>query len=189
MRRHVAFTAAFVLAAAAAWAGEIADRAAEAEKRLSEGDAGGAVVALDAATEAFWSAMPLLVRKAELADSIAGYGIYTRRQPAPFAPGSSLLIYVEPLGYGYGKDALGNVEMGFDIDLRLSPEGGDDIVVTDLAEVTLASLTRNREMFFKLTLNLDREVLSAGRYKAEFTLRDRHSTKRASFPIQFEIGG
>src|SRR6202011_3067235 len=60
--RSAAFALVFAAAPAAAFAGEIADRAAEAERLLGEGKSVDAQAAFDKAAAAFWIASPLQLR-------------------------------------------------------------------------------------------------------------------------------
>ncbi len=175
---------------ASAVAGDIADRAKAAEQALDAGNAVGAWTMFEGVADSFWNALPLTVQKAVIVESATGYGIYTIRDSDSFAPGSSMIVYIEPVGYGYGKDPLGNVAIALDVDLRMLGQDGQEVaVVEDIASVDLVSRTRNREMFFKLTLNLEASVLPPGSYRAMFTLRDRNSPKRATFPVDFTIAG
>lgn len=171
-------------------AGEITDQAAKAEAALAAGDGTAAYAEFVKAEDAIWTAMPLAVRKGIIVDSAVGYGVYTPRPDAKFLSTASILIYVEPVGYGYGKDGLGNVAMGVDVDLKLSTGEGKALgVIENISSINLSSRTQNREMFFKLTLDLASASLPAGKYHADITLRDRNSDKRAAFPIDFEITG
>src|SRR5690242_14153314 len=83
---------------AAALAGEISDRATEAELLLSQGRPADAQAAFDKAAAAFWIASPLQLRVATFADDVKGFGNYTPHQGTPFKPDDTLFIYLEPIG-------------------------------------------------------------------------------------------
>lgn len=63
--------------------------------------------ALDDAYAAYmdaWDAAPLSVRKAVFVDDAAlGYGLYVERESNAFDAGEPLVVYLEPVGYGYGS--------------------------------------------------------------------------------------
>lgn len=190
MRRMVLMLGLSLYGLNGAFAGEIVDHAGKAETALAAGNASGAYDEFKLAEDAIWTAMPLTVRKGVIVDSAVGYGVYTPRPDVRFPATGSILIYVEPVGYGYGKDGLGNIAMGVDVDLKLSTGDGKELgVVENISSINLSSRTLNREMFFKLTLDLSTATLPAGQYHADITLRDRNSSKRATFPIDFEITG
>src|SRR6476660_8003278 len=88
----------------AAGAGEIADRATEAERLLGEGKAAEAQAAFDKAAAAFWIASPLQLRVVTFADEVKGFGNYTPHVGAAFQPSDALLIYFEPIGYAFAPD-------------------------------------------------------------------------------------
>ena len=168
-------------------AGVISDKAGEAEKLLEAGDHVAALEALDAAADAIWTAMPLTIRKAVLVDSSSGYGIYAPREEKPYAQEEDILIYVEPLGFAYGRDSLGGLQIAFDTDMSLVDEDGEEVLVReDFLSTETPVRYRNREFNLSLTLNLT--GAPAGVYTAIFLLKDRHSDKTAEFSVPFEIG-
>src|SRR5204863_7962183 len=87
--------------ASPAAAGEIADRAAEAERLLGDGKAAEAQAAFDKAAAAFWIASPLQLRVVTFADEVKSFGNYTPHGGTAFKPGDTLLVYLEPIGYGF----------------------------------------------------------------------------------------
>jgi hypothetical protein len=97
--------AAFLLAGAAAKAGDIADAAGSAEQLLEEGKYDEAMKALDTVQDMIWRESPLSIRKAVfVASEPQGFGIYEERPSNEFASGETLIIYAEPFGFGYGRD-------------------------------------------------------------------------------------
>lgn len=167
-------------------AGAIADAGARAETLMDQGKTLEAIDALDSAMEEIWRRSPLILRKALLVDSSNGFGIYQPRESNVFRPGEKLRIYVEPVGYAYGKNDLGGLEIAFDVDLKIRNEAGKQIFSRDnLFHLAQPVRYHNREFYLSLTLTLD--GLKAGRYTGLFHVKDRHSDKTADFEIPFEI--
>ena len=82
--------------------GRSVDAATRAEALQAEGKTVEALDALDGAVDAIWEASPLAFRKVVVVDSSAGYGAYAERADKTFKPDEKLMIYVEPVGFGYG---------------------------------------------------------------------------------------
>jgi hypothetical protein len=180
---------AFTLALAgpgAVFAGEIADQAAAAEKAVEAGDAASAVQAFDQAQDALWTALPLTLRKVEKAVEASGYGIYTPRPDGPYKPGEKIYLYMEPVGYGYRDDGLGNKVIELVVDMTLFDEAGKELgVYNDFAGISLSSRVKNRELLFGLTIDLGSPPV--GKYRGDFTMRDKNSDKSAKFSVDFEF--
>ena len=172
----------------AAFAGEITDRAAEAEKALQAGDGAGALEKFRGAEEALWQAMPLAVQNVKQVDSAGGFGIYTERANHIYKPGEKVVLYMEPVGYGYGSDGLGNSQIALSVDLTVLSDSGEALGTFEkIGSVQVASRSHNRELFFKLDLSLD--GLPPGKYKCNFLMHDQNSTKTAPFSTDIEIAG
>ena len=141
-----------------AQAGDIADKAAEAESLLSAGDDAGA---LSAAREAFgkaWEATTGLAigETVLIAEPASGYGIYNPRPDDTFKIGEPVLIYAEPMGFGYGSPGEGLYSIGFFIDLKVMTEAGEVLGdLQNLTELDLTSRYPNREFQANLTYNLE----------------------------------
>src|SRR5688500_13642770 len=96
---------AMMLAISAVEAGEIADAGQQAEELAGQGDYLDALNALSAAQDVIWQKSPLIVRKAFfVAAEPGGFGIYDLRNDSVFKKTDKLLIYAEPVGFGYGLD-------------------------------------------------------------------------------------
>ncbi|QDZ01695.1 hypothetical protein FQ775_15690 [Nitratireductor mangrovi] len=172
----------------AAAAGSIADKGAEAEKQFAAGQPIAAIETLDSAVAKIWDTMPLTVRRAVLVESVSGYGIYAPRDKPAFGPGEAIVIYVEPIGFAYGKDSLGAGQIAFDIDLAIEDEAGTQVLQREnFVSVETPVRYRNRE--FHLTVNLNLSGAPTGKYVGRFLLKDRHSDKTAEFDVPFEIAG
>ncbi|MFK7838640.1 MAG: hypothetical protein AB8B60_20745 [Sulfitobacter sp.] len=168
-------------------AGPITDFASEAEQLLEDGDAAAALERLSKATELVWNASPLIVQKALFAESATGYGLYVEREAgSTFKQGEKLLIYVEPVGYGYGRNGVGNLAVGFDVDFILTDTDNKTMFSKeDFAKVSSPLRYKNREFFLNLTVNLT--GFPAGDYISNFRLRDQNSDKSATFKLPFTV--
>jgi hypothetical protein len=188
MKRLVLTLALLTAAPAAVTAGEVANHAAAAEKAAAGGNGLAAINEMDAAQDALWTAMPLTLRKVEKAVKASGLGIYTPRPDGPYKPGENIYIYMEPVGYGYGDDGLGNKVIELSVDLTLLDAAGRTLAsVENIGNVKIASRFKNRELFFGLNLSLDPSSVKPGKYRGDFTLHDKNSTKAAKFSVNFEI--
>ena len=163
------------------FAGEIADNAAAAEKALADGDGSAAIQAFDRAQDALWTALPLTLRKVEKAIEATGYGIYTSRPDGPYKPGEKIYLYMEPVGYGYRDDGLGNKVIDLVVDMTLFDGSGKEVgVYENFAGVSLSSRVKNRELLFGLTIDLGSSP--AGKYRGDSPCATRTRTSRRSSP-------
>ncbi|MER9324559.1 MULTISPECIES: hypothetical protein [unclassified Mesorhizobium] len=186
MKSILAVLIALVISTPAAFAGEISDRAAEAEKALQAGDGAGALDKFRSAEDALWQAMPLGVQNVKHILSASGFGAYAERPNHVYKPGEEIVLYMEPVGYGYGSDGLGNNQIALYVDLTVLSQSGEKLgSVEKLGRVQLASRSHNREMFFKLNVSLD--GVPPGKYRADFLMHDENSPKTAPFTTDFEI--
>lgn len=189
--RIAALAASFVFLAAATSPGQcgpITDHAALAERLIEENDPVGAVAALDAAIEEVWKRSPLIFRKSLFVEDSAGFGIYRERDSEIFKPGEPLVVYAEPIGFAYGKNAIGGMEINLVADFVLTDRDGKTLFSKDdFLNVALPVRYHNREFQMKLTVNLT--GLPAGKYIARFNVRDHHSDKSGMFELPFEVAG
>lgn len=176
------------LLSAPALAGEIADKAAEAESLLGSGDDAGAIAAARDAFGMAWDATSGLAigETVLIAEPASGYGIYNPRADDKFKIGEPILIYAEPMGFGYGSPGEGLYSIGFFVDLKVLTEGGEVLGdLQNLTELELTSRYPNREFQANLTYNL--EGVPPGRYVLQTTLRDKNSAKIGSFENTVEF--
>ena len=172
----------------AAYAGPIADKAAEVESLLGAGDDAGAISAARDLFGQAWDATTGLAfgETVLLAEPASGYGIFNPRPDDKFKVGEPVLIYAEPMGFGYGSAGDGLYSIGFFVDLKVLNEAGE--VLGDIQNVTELNMTSrypNREFQANLTYSLD--GIPPGRYLLQTTLRDKNSAKIGSFETTVEF--
>lgn len=188
MKSILAALLATAISTSAAFGGEIADRATEAEKLLQAGDGAGALDKMRSAEDALWQAMPLAVLNVKQVDSTGGFGIYSERANHIYKPGEKIVLYMEPVGYGYGSDGLGNNKIALSVDITVVSSAGESLGTSEkVSRIQIASRSHNRELFFKLDLSLD--GLPPGKYRCDFLMHDENSSKTAPFSTDIEIAG
>ena len=183
--KTAALAGVLTIAASSVAAGEIADAATEAEALLTNGAPAEAWELFDQATELFWAEAPLAFRAALLAESVTGFGQFEPRETATYVVGDPLIVYLEPIGYGW--TAIGNefrVRLAVDIEIA-SDEGGLIASETDFAVIEHLGRTRSRE--FQATIMMTIPQLPTGGYELTLTLRDITTGKIAAAPVGFEI--
>ena len=148
-----------------------------------------AIDRLEAAVHEAWDKTPLTVRRAIFVKQKAlGYGIFEERPTRVFKPGESLLVYAEPVGFGFRRSEGGLYEFGFAIDFVIKTPtgtilGGEE----NFANVAQRSHVRNLE--FMLNLSLDMTGAPPDDYVLAYTLRDITGPKSATLELPFTIGG
>src|SRR5690606_31759599 len=78
-----------------------------------------ALTAAEQQVAAAWEATPLTFRKALFATRIEAFGVYTAKDGNSFRPGEPIIVYAEPVGYGYRANDDGTYAFGFNFDLRV----------------------------------------------------------------------
>jgi hypothetical protein len=123
--------------------------------------------------------------------SAAGYGVYEERSSNVFAPGETIVLYVEPVGFSHrqildeeGNNTLYLINMtaGYEI---ASANGTELQLIEDVPVVNVTSHRPNTEMFLTLTLTQDIQSLPAGDYVITYSVTDEVSGK--SFQLEKEI--
>ena len=166
-------------------AGPIVDAATRAEAANMAGKTVEALEALDEAVEAVWSESPLAFRKVVLVDSSGGYGVYDERTEKTFRPDEKMMIYVEPVGFGYGGSGTSS-KIGFNADLAIQNDTGQVLGESkDIFALSTPSQPGKRE--FSMTLTFGVPFLRPGEYKAVFTVRDQNSDKSGTFEVPFTL--
>ncbi len=169
----------------AASAGDISDKAAEAESLLTGGKPQEALAAFDQATEDFWAASPLLVRVATFVDGVDGFGNYHALPEASFKTGDTVKIYVEPVGYGFSPEGS-DFRAALAADLEVKTPGG--LVfgkASDFARLTWSSKEKLRQVHATIASPLP--ALKPGDYILSLTLRDLNSAKTTTLDLPFKV--
>jgi hypothetical protein len=180
-----ALVVAAFLSAAPALAGPIGDNAGDAETRIGAGDGSGAVTAFDAATAAFFDAVPLTFRVATFADNVEGFGKYTPHDGSYHA-GQTATIYLEPVGYGFTRDGDG-FRVGYGTALEIRTPGGLILGKTDdFGTLTWTGRARSYEVQAAVSVTLP-TMLKPGDYELLLTLKDEASAKSATATLPFTI--
>ena len=175
----------FLSATSLAAAGPIVDAAEEAEALNARGKTVEALEALDKAVDAIWRESPLAFREVLLVNSSGGYGIYEERADRTFRPDEKMMIYVEPVGFGYGGSSA-SATIDFKADLAIENTTGQVLGESrDIFSLSTPSQPGKRE--FSMTLTFGAPFLRPGDYKAVFTVRDENSDKSGSFEVPFSI--
>jgi hypothetical protein len=187
MKFRAAGLSAFLCAVSAglAAAGPLVDAATRAEALQAEGKTVEALDALDAATAALWDQSPLAFRNVAVVSSSEGFGAYEERADAVFEPDEKLIVYVEPVGFGYGGSGA-STTVGFDADLALQNSTGQVLSETKKA-FSLSSPSRNGRREFAMTLSVVVPFVRPGDYKAIFTVHDQNSDKSGTFEVPFTV--
>ncbi len=166
-------------------AGPIVDAAEQAEALQAEDKTVEALDALGEATQEIWTDAPLAFRKVVLVESAGGLGTYEERTDRSFRPDEKRRVYVEPVGFGYGRSGDA-AAIGFTSDLVVENDTGQIFAeAKDLFSVSVESAPDRRE--FGMTLAFGVPYLRPGEYKAIFTVRDQNSEKTGSFEVPFTI--
>ena len=175
-----------MLSAAPARVGEIADMAKKAEDLAAAGQNLDAIDTMSAALAKLWEQSPLVVCKALfVAAEPQGFGIYEVRADSTFKRTESLVIYAEPVGYGYATDNGVNT-IAFTMDFAVSKRPGEKVAEQKaFGDLTLKSLERNREFFAKITY--DFSGLLPGDYNVTTTLTDKATSKTTDFTLPFTL--
>ena len=184
--RILAVAAAVVLASPPAFAGEVADAGAKAEALAGEGKYLEALDALSAASDSIWQKSPIVFRKTLfVASDPAGYGIFDLRENSVFKAGEPLIVYAEPVGFGYGKDGgLSTINLSLDFEIR-SKDGKVLGSQKEFSTASLRSRVQNREFMLKVVYTLN--GVPAGDYEVVTTVNDKVSAKSGSFTLPFTI--
>ena len=175
------------LLSSAATAGPVVEAAERVEDLLEDGQPLEALEALEAAVEAVWEESPLLFRETVLVESVEGRGAFEERADAVFRPDETLRVYVEPVGYGFGRSPQGySIALTTDVAIR-NTTGQVLVDVDDAFSLEVETGYENRDLHVTLAFGVP--YLYPGDYIATFTLRDQNSDKAGSFEVPFTIAG
>jgi hypothetical protein len=130
--------------------------------------------------------------------SAAGNGVYEERNNI-FAPGETIVLYVEPVGFGHeqvideGGDSNGNNNnttmlylMNMTADYEIAAANGTELqLIEDVQAGNITSHRPNTEMFLTLTITPDVQPLPIGSYVITYSVNDEVSGE--SFQLEKNI--
>jgi hypothetical protein len=130
--------------------------------------------------------------------SAAGYGVYEERNNI-FAPGETIVLYVEPVGFGHEQvidevgDSNGNNTntttlylMNMTADYEIAAANGTELqLIEDVQAGNITSHRPNTEMFLTLTITPDVQPLPIGSYVITYSVNDEVSGE--SFQLEKDI--
>jgi hypothetical protein len=186
MRIFLAALAVASLVATGVGAGPMADRGAEADRLLENGEPLAALDALNAAVEAVWLEMPLTVRNVHHVKTAVGYGVYAPRGNNVYRSSEKIFLYAELLGQTLGESELGGKEIGIDVDIVLT-NGAGKKVFSGKGIVKMRQPVRYLNKEFMLKIDLTFNGAPPDKYVAALTVRDVHSEKSTVIDVPFEI--
>lgn len=168
------------------FAGELVDAATQAEAALAGGEPAKAYAAINDSVGKAWDSIPLTIQKAVFtAADPQGFGIYDLRENSEFKSSQPLVIYTEPVGFGYGRDGdLYTIKMDLDFVVK-KPDGSELGGQKSFSEWQLKSRVPNREFMGKITYTFD--GVEPGDYIVTTTVRDQNSDETTSFDLPFKI--
>jgi hypothetical protein len=141
----------------------------------------------EAAVLEAWQKAPLTVRNAVfVTEEPKAFGIYNPHTSASFRPGEKIILYLEPVGYGWKDVGEGQFEFGFRVDLLLKTAAGETVASQDnFGTFALKSRHRNREFMVHLTLTLT--DAPPGDYILSYKLHDLETDKTATVDEPFTL--
>ena len=171
---------------AAALAPDISTWTKEAATLAERGKFVEAFGALNEAEAAICDRMPLTIQRALwVADQPTGFGVYIPRSDNIFDAGAPMLIYAEPMGFGWRKSSdLWHVELKADLVLR-KQDGTELYRQSDFQKLGFASWVRNRE--FMTTFTYTFRDIPKGEYLVDTSLRDAVTGKAVTFSLPFVV--
>ena len=133
-----------------------------------------------------WEKTTLTTRRAIFVKNKAPlFGAYEERGSNVFKPNEPLLVYAEPVGYGWRSGADG-FDFGISVDFQVKKPDGQ--ILGGQERFTIAafkSRAKVQELMVNLTLTLT--DFPVGDYVLEYKLHDITSDKATSFALPFKI--
>jgi hypothetical protein len=122
--------------------------------------------------------------------SAAGYGVY-QEHGSVFRPGETIVLYVEPVAFGYKQIPDGNGSalylMNMTADYVISSSNGTELqTIQDVPVGSIVSHKPNTELYLELTLT-QAQPFPAGDYNIKYTITDEVSGKSFSLEKQIKV--
>jgi len=138
---------------------------------------------------AVWAEMPLSARHVTLTEGPAtGFGAYSPRAQARYAPGDKIYVYFELAGYGFADDADGFTRTDVDVDLELR-DGKGNVVASRQGIATLALHAREKPLESYLSLSGSLGAFPPGAYTLRYLLHDRIGGKEGEAAVTVTLSG
>ena len=137
--------------------------------------------------QAIWAKLPFGTRHAMIVKEKAeGFGAYNKREDTIFVKGNKVVVYFEPVGYGY-KDMGGDLfQFGITIDFEVTDGSGAVLGGQKaLQKVDITSHARNREFYSNFTLDLT--DIPAGDYGLGLIVHDDVTGKTTRVDQRFTV--
>ena len=166
----------------------VAEQAAEIEQRQASGDFAGAMATARSLLAGLWEAAPGIdfTEVVPETERSAGFGLYNPRPDTRYAQGEPVMIYVEPVGFGYGAGGEGIYLVGFYVDLQVLGADGNELAnAVNITQLDHATRARVQEFGTDVIYNFN--GLKPGKYRLVTTLRDKNSAKTGSFDLDIEV--
>jgi hypothetical protein len=186
MRLLAAMLVAVSIGAEAAEAGELAEAGGLAEAQAAQHRYIEALATLARAEDSVWRDAPLSFRRALFVSSDSkGFGVYDIHEGDTFSRIRPIIVYAEPVGYGFRKEAgLNVIDLSVDFEVR-TKDGRPVGSQKNVASPELRSHAENRE--FSINVVYDFSALPAGSYEVTTTVSDRTTGKSGSFSLPFTL--
>lgn len=167
-------------------AGPVVDEAARVEGLIIEKKYTDAVLAMDAAIDKLWRAIPLtFVDFHFVTERPKGYGLYEPRPNTIFKAGEDMIVYVEMAGFDYRKDgAYFTSDMTIDMEIR-SRDGKVLGEQKNFLKLSQRSRVPGREYFAVIIYNF--ATIPAGKYALRTIINDKHANESGWFQQEFEV--
>ncbi|WP_349359599.1 hypothetical protein [Stappia sp.] len=133
-----------------------------------------------------WAEAPLAIARGLFVEGeVTGFGQYTPRPDATFAQDDTLIVYVQPVGYGYLESATGHA-IRLTADFEVANASGQ-ILAAQERFATLESDARDRQREFHATLRFRFDGLRPGAYTLTTRLSDTATGESASLDLPFTV--
>ena len=143
------------------------------------------VQAAEQALREAWLATPLALREVVMVTDVQGYGVYTPRADAVYAPVDSIVIYAAPVGYHW-QAVDGGWRFGLEADLAVLSQQGEVLLdLPDFGRAEMQSRVQNTEYHMVITLNLT--GAPEGEYVLALVLTDIVSGASMQTTLPFQI--
>jgi Putative bacterial sensory transduction regulator len=176
----------YIKTAPVADAAESPGKAGDVDALAAQGKYAEALAALDEAAAALSEKTPLTMRRAMwVAAPPTGFGMYNPRENNVFASGVKMMIYGEPVGFGWRKNGdIWQTDVAIDVVVK-GKDGTPLQRAQDFTNLRVSSRMRNREMMAQLTYSFT--DIPAGEYVVESIMRDKVSGKSGTFSLPFIV--